>query len=65
MVIERVREQAEEDHLRWYCEGCGALVHEATFKLVDLATQLKPLIEGFFADESLRTCKRCGKVMER
>lgn len=64
MVIERVREKGELDHLRWYCEGCGELVHDSSFQLTDLGTQLKPIIENFYADEKLRTCKRCGKVIE-
>ena len=25
MVVERMREPKEIDHLRWFCEGCGAL----------------------------------------
>jgi len=64
LVIERVREPGEIDHLRWYCEGCGEVLHDASFQLEDLGTQLKPIIEGFYADESLRTCEQCGAVMQ-
>lgn len=64
MVIERVRETGESDHLRWYCEGCGEMLYDSSFQLTDLGTQLKPIIESFYADEALRTCKRCGKVMQ-
>lgn len=64
MVIERVRKTEEIDHLRWFCEKCGEQLHDAAFELEDLGKQLKPLIEGFFASESLRTCKKCGTVME-
>ena len=64
MVIERVRSAAETDHLRWFCESCGEELHDASFRLRDLGTQLKPLIEGFFADEKLRTCRKCGAVMK-
>ena len=64
MVIERVRKPAELDHLRWYCEGCGEVLHDASFQLEDLGSQLKPIIEGFFSDETLRTCKKCGEVMQ-
>ncbi len=63
LVIERRRVEGEEDHLRWFCEECGAVVYDANFQLVDLGKQLKPIIEKFYADESLRTCKRCGHVM--
>ena len=62
LVIERKRRSGEQDHLRWYCEGCGEIVHDAAFELKDLGTQLKPIIEGYYADEGLRTCKACGTV---
>ena len=64
MVIERVRASDEKDHLRWFCETCGEVLHDASFQLEDLGKQLKPIIEGYFADETLRTCKKCGKVMQ-
>jgi 3-hydroxyanthranilate 3,4-dioxygenase len=63
MVIERVRRPGEADHLRWYCEGCGGVLHDAEFELVDLGSQLKPIIQEFYADESLRTCRNCGEMM--
>jgi 3-hydroxyanthranilate 3,4-dioxygenase len=64
LVIERVRKQGELDHLRWYCEGCGDVLYDESFQLTDLGMQLKQVIERFYADESLRTCKRCRTVME-
>jgi 3-hydroxyanthranilate 3,4-dioxygenase len=64
LVIERARREGEVDRLRWYCEGCSELLHDAVFVLTDLGTQLKPLIESFYADEALRTCRSCGTVME-
>ena len=64
MVIERQRKTGELDHLRWYCEGCGEIVHDASFQLVDLGSQLKPIIEEYYSNESLRKCKSCGVVMQ-
>ena len=64
MVIERTRKEGELDHLRWYCESCREVLHDTAFQLEDLGTQLKPIIENFYADESLRTCKHCGAVMQ-
>ena len=64
LVIERKRAEAERDHLRWFCEKCGEMLHDASFQLVDLGKQLKPLIENFYSDEQLRTCKKCGHVMQ-
>jgi 3-hydroxyanthranilate 3,4-dioxygenase len=63
LVIERRRAASEIDHLRWYCERCAAVLHDAAFHCVDLGTQLKPVIEQFYADEALRTCRQCGAVM--
>ena len=64
MVVERMREGDELDHLAWFCESCGHMLHEATFHCKDLGTQLKPIIEGYFADEAKRTCAKCGTVMQ-
>ena len=64
MVVERQRKPGELDHLRWYCEQCGKVLHDASFQLEDLASQLKPIIEEFYADESVRTCNSCHAVME-
>ncbi len=63
LVIERRRIPGEVDHLRWYCEGCGEVLHDAAFHCVDLGKQLKPVIEEFYAREDLRTCGKCGAVM--
>lgn len=64
MVIERKRAEDERDHLRWFCDRCGELLYDASFQLVDLGKQLKPLMEAFWADEALRTCRKCGSVLE-
>ena len=64
MVVERQRLLGELDHLRWYCEQCGEVLHDASFQLEDLASQLKPIIEKFYADDSMRTCNSCQAVMD-
>jgi 3-hydroxyanthranilate 3,4-dioxygenase len=64
MVVERMRRPEERDHLKWFCERCGAVLHDASFHCKDLGTELKPIIENYFADESKRTCKACGTVMQ-
>jgi len=64
LVIERTRRDGERDHLVWYCESCGATLHDSSFELEDLGKQLKPIIEGFFADKARRTCGNCGAVMQ-
>jgi 3-hydroxyanthranilate 3,4-dioxygenase len=64
VVIERRRQEGEHDHLRWFCEKCGQELHDAEFQLVDLGKQLKPIIEQFYATETMRTCRHCGHVMQ-
>jgi 3-hydroxyanthranilate 3,4-dioxygenase len=64
LVIEHKRPEGALDGLRWYCESCGAVLHEAHFPLVDIVGQLKAAIEGFMADEAARTCGQCGAVMD-
>jgi 3-hydroxyanthranilate 3,4-dioxygenase len=66
IVIERPRPQGALDHMRWYCENaeCTKVVYEDSFICVDLGTQLKPVIERYFGDVRLRTCKHCGHVNE-
>jgi 3-hydroxyanthranilate 3,4-dioxygenase len=64
MVVERRRRPEEVDHLRWYCEGCQTILHNATLHVTDLGSQLKPIIEEFYADAALRTCGQCGAVLQ-
>ncbi|RKP26815.1 3-hydroxyanthranilic acid dioxygenase [Syncephalis pseudoplumigaleata] len=64
IVIERNRRPEEIDRLRWYCSQCRHVVYEESFHCTDLGTQLKPVIEKYAADASLRTCKQCGHVNE-
>jgi 3-hydroxyanthranilate 3,4-dioxygenase len=64
LVVEQRRPEGANDHLRWYCPRCDAVLHDAEFPAKDLATQLKPLLERFHADEAMRTCRACGAVYE-
>jgi len=64
LVLERRRPQGENDHMRFYCEKCGEVLYDPEFYLTDIAKQLKPIMEKFWSDESLRTCKKCSTVMQ-
>jgi 3-hydroxyanthranilate 3,4-dioxygenase len=64
MVVERKRPEGQNDHLRYYCEKCGEILYDPEFYLTDIVKQLKPLMDSFWGDESLRTCKKCGTVMQ-
>jgi 3-hydroxyanthranilate 3,4-dioxygenase len=65
IVIERYRHAGEMDKLMWFCESCHQKLHEASFALEDITTQIKAAIQDFMSSESLRTCKHCGAVMEK
>ena len=65
LVVERPRLPGEQDGFMWFCERCHNRLHAEYFQLENIETQLAPVFERFFADETLRTCKRCGAVMPR
>ena len=64
VVIEQRRPEGSIDRLRWYCQGCGEVVHEASFHCTDLGTQIKEAVNAFKADEETRTCGKCGEIAE-
>ena len=64
LVIERKRQPDEEDAFQWYCENCGNKLYEEFLPLKDIVTELPPLFERFYSDESKRTCSNCGTVMQ-
>jgi 3-hydroxyanthranilate 3,4-dioxygenase len=65
LVIERQRRPGEQDGFQWYCDNCGNLLFEQFFELTDIEKQFPPVFERFYSNRELRTCSRCGTVMER
>ena len=65
LVIERYREKHEIDKLQWFCESCNHKLHEATFEMSDIVNQLPPVMNNFMNSEELRTCDKCGSVMQK
>lgn len=65
LVMERYRRPGEKDGFIWHCENCGHLLHEEYVELTDIVTQLPPIMERFWSNMDLRTCKKCGTVMEK
>jgi 3-hydroxyanthranilate 3,4-dioxygenase len=63
LVIERYRNPDEKDGFQWYCENCEALVYELELPVSDIVGQLPILMDNFFADPALCTCKKCGTRM--
>lgn len=52
------------DGFRWYCENCGNLLHESKIPVNDIVKDLPVVMDQFYASVDLRTCKKCGHVME-
>ncbi len=63
LVIERTRKKDEVDACMWFCENCTKELHRAEFHLDDIVVQLQKLLEEFYSNDTLRTCKTCGTVM--
>jgi len=63
LVIERRREQEELDGFVWFCDKCHAKLHQETLPLKSIVSDLPPLLNRFWENETARTCKQCGQVM--
>merc|ERR1719449_470045 len=57
LVIERERLDNETDGLRYFVDGSTEVLFERWFHCDDLGSQLKPIIEEFFASEEYKTGK--------
>ncbi len=64
LVIERIREPGHKDGLIWYCDKCNNLLHQTFFHLENIEKDFLPRFREFYTSEELRTCKKCGHVME-
>lgn len=64
LVIERYRKEGEQDGFMWFCENCGNKLHEDFTELTDIVTQLPVIMGSFWDNLKLRTCKKCGEVLE-
>jgi 3-hydroxyanthranilate 3,4-dioxygenase len=64
LVIERYRRPQERDGFLWFCENCGHKLHEEYFEMTDIVKQLPVVMQTFYGSKLLRTCQRCGTVME-
>jgi 3-hydroxyanthranilate 3,4-dioxygenase len=66
LVIEKIREEAadEKDAFMWFCEKCGHKLYEESVFVKDIVQQLPPIMDRFYSNLDLRTCKNCGTVMD-
>ena len=64
LVIECKRTATEDDGLIWFCENCNNQLHEYKFHLDNIEKDFIPRFRDFYGSQELRTCKKCGTVME-
>lgn len=65
LVIERIRKNTDfKDGLLWFCDKCNNKLHETYFPLENIEKDFLPRFKEFYASEELRTCDKCGNVME-
>ena len=64
LVIECKRTTNEEDGLMWFCENCNNKLQEYRFHLSNIEKDFIPRFREFYGSRELRTCKKCGTVME-
>jgi len=65
LVIECKREdETMLDGLQWYCEKCNNKLHEYKFHLTNIEKDFLPRFREFYGSSELRTCNKCGTVME-
>ena len=64
LVIERKRRNGEKDGLLWFCENCNHKLYEEYFGLNNIMTQFQGIFQKFYGSKELRTCKKCGTLME-
>lgn len=65
LVIEKVRAgRGFTDGLLWFCENCNNKLYDAYFELNDIEKDFLPHFKHFYNSEELRTCCKCGHVLE-
>jgi len=65
LVIERKRVGSDaKDGLLWFCDNCNHKLYEVYFPLTDIEKDFLHHFEHFYNSEALRTCDKCGTVME-
>ncbi len=65
LVVERKRNENELDGFQWYCDNCNNLLYEKYIYLSDIESQLPPIFDSFWNNQSARTCKKCSHYLEK
>ena len=64
LVIERKRSRDMSDGLFWYCEKCNNPLKSSRFYLENIEKDFIPRFKEFYGSEEMRTCTKCGYIME-
>jgi len=65
LVIEQKRAGSNaKDGLLWFCENCNHKLYDVYFPLNDIENDFLKHFEHFYNSKELRTCTKCGTVME-
>lgn len=64
LVIEIKRNETQKDGLQWYCDVCNHKLYESYFHLKSIEKDFLPVFKTFYSDQHLRTCNKCGTIME-
>ncbi len=64
LVMEVNRPTGMLDAFMWFCESCGHKLYEEKMQVDDIVKDLPGVMEKFYANLDLRTCKKCGAVLE-
>ena len=63
LVVEQIRQSGMIDKLQWSSDDTGELVYEAPFKLENIQTDLKRIMDEFWANPDLRRNKSTGSII--
>ncbi len=65
LVVERKRAGNDiPDGLLWFCDHCNHKLYEVYFDLQDIEKDFLKHFTHFYNSEALRTCSKCGTIME-
>lgn len=64
LVIEYQRGAGVKDGLLWFCEKCNTKLYEEYFVLTNIEEQFQKVFAKYYGSVELRTCKKCGHIME-
>ena len=60
IVVERRRQESEQDGFIWYCQNCGHRLYEEYLHVSDIERDLEPVFARFYADPDRQICSECG-----